>query len=136
AAFRNLDENARDDLTSRYDELCRHYGMAPTRNNTGIAHENGAIEGPHGHLKRAIGDALMMRGSTDFADLASYRGFIDECVSRYNARNAKRIDVERGQLQELPRRRSCDYEEIRVRVTPAGGITVRKVFYTVPSRLI
>jgi hypothetical protein len=28
--------------------------MTPSRNNTGIAHENGAIEGPHGHLKRAM----------------------------------------------------------------------------------
>ncbi len=136
AAFRNLDENARDDLTSRYDELCRHYGMTPTRNNTGVAHENGAIEGPHGHLKRAIGDALLMRGSTDFVDLAAYRRFIDERVSRCNARNAKRIDVERGELQDLPNRRTCDYEEIAVRITPAGGFTVRKVFYTVPSRLI
>jgi hypothetical protein len=43
--------------------------MTPSRNNTGIAHENGAIEGPHGHLKRAIQDALLMRGSADFADL-------------------------------------------------------------------
>jgi hypothetical protein len=31
--------------------------MTPTRNNRGAAHENGAIEGPHGHLKRAIADA-------------------------------------------------------------------------------
>src|SRR5712672_3598005 len=95
AAFRNLDNQACTDLTRRYDEFCRHYGMTPSRNNTGIAHENGAIEGPHGHLKRAIQDALLMRGSADFADLAAYRGFIDEIVSRRNARNAKRIDLER-----------------------------------------
>jgi hypothetical protein len=136
AAFRNLDENARDDLTSRYEGLCRHYGMMPTRNNTGVAHENGAIEGPHGHLKRAIGDALLMRGSTNFVDLGAYRRFIDELVSRCNARNAKRIDVERAELQDLPNRRTCDYEQINVRITPAGGFRVRKVFYTVPSRLI
>lgn len=136
AAFRNLDENARDDLTSRYEQLCRHYGMAPTRNNPSVAHENGAIEGPHGHLKRAIGDALLMRGSTDFVDLAVYRRFIDERVSRCNARNAKRIDIERAGLQDLPDRRTCDYEETTVRITPAGGFRLRKVFYTVPSRLI
>ena len=33
AAFRNLDKNAQDDLTRRYEELCAHYGMTPTRNN-------------------------------------------------------------------------------------------------------
>ena len=47
--------------------------MTPTRNNAGIAHENGAIEGSHGHLKRAIADALLMRSSADFDALAAYR---------------------------------------------------------------
>jgi hypothetical protein len=136
AAFRNLDTQACTALTRRYDEFCRHYGMTPSRNNTGIAHENGAIEGPHGHLKRAIQDALLMRGSADFADLAAYRGFIDEIVSRRNVRNAKRIDLERAELQPLPGQRTSDYEEVGVRVTSSGGFTLRKVFYTVPSRLI
>ena len=136
AAFRNLDKDAREDLTRRYEELCAHYGMRPTRNNRGVAHENGAIEGPHGHLKRAIEDALLMRGARDFDDLAAYRRFIDEIVSRRNARNAKRIDVERAELRGLPDRRTTDYEELTARVTSSGGFTLRKVFYTVPSRLI
>jgi hypothetical protein len=136
AAFRNLDKDAREDLTRRYEELIAHYGMTASRNNAGIAHENGAIEGPHGHLKRAIEDALLLRGSRDFDDLAAYRRFVDEIVGRRNARNVKRIDVERAQLRELPERRTTDYEELSVRVTSSGGFTLRKVFYTVPSRLI
>jgi hypothetical protein len=135
AAFRNLDHDARQDLTRRYENLCGHYGMTATRNNAGIAHENGSIEGPHGHLKRAIKDALLMRGSSDFDDLAAYRRFVDEIVSRCNARNSKRVDIERAELQELPVRRTADYEEVTVRVTSSGGFTLRKVFYTVPSRL-
>src|SRR5213592_1422305 len=86
AAFCNLDRIAQDDLTRRYEELCAHYGMRPTRNNRGIAHENGSIESSHGHLKRTIADALLLRGTADFDDLATYRGFIDEIVSRRNAR--------------------------------------------------
>ena len=43
--------------------------MAPTRNNRGESHENGAVEGPHGHLKRALEDALLLRGSRDFDTL-------------------------------------------------------------------
>ena len=136
AAFRNLDRQAREDLTKRYDALCAHYGMEPTRNNRGLAHENGAIEGPHGHLKSAIRDALLLRGSIDFADLFAYRCFVDEIVSRHNARNAKRIEAERAALQPLPDIRTCDYEETRVYVTSSCGFTLRKVFYTVPSRLI
>jgi hypothetical protein len=61
AAFRNLDADARQDLTLRYDALCEHYGMTPTRNNRGVAHGNGGIESPRGHLKAAIKDALLMR---------------------------------------------------------------------------
>src|SRR5208283_549365 len=54
AAYRNLDKAAHDDLTGRYEGLMRHYGMTPTRNNPGLAHENGSIESAHGHLKRAL----------------------------------------------------------------------------------
>ncbi|MBB6414434.1 hypothetical protein HNQ71_007144 [Mesorhizobium sangaii] len=77
-----------------------------------------------------------MRGSSDFDDLAAYRRFVDDIVSRVNARNSKRIDIERAELQELPARRTSDYEEVTVRITSSGGFTLRKVFYTVPSRLI
>jgi hypothetical protein len=136
AAFRNLDADASADLTRRYEALCAHYGMTPTRNNAGLAHENGAVEGPHGHLKRAIADALLLRASREFPDLSAYRRFLDELVGRRNARNARRIDSERASLKALPRHRSCDYEETVVRVTSSGGFTLRKVFYTVPSRLI
>ena len=51
AAYRNLTKDAAEDVTLRYEELCRHYGMEPTRNNRGEGHENGAIESPHGHLR-------------------------------------------------------------------------------------
>jgi hypothetical protein len=111
----------KDDLTDRTDALCGHYGMTPPGNTKGMAHENGAIEGPHGHLKRAIADALIMRGSHDFEDLAGYRRFIDEAVGRTGARNAKRIDVERTSLSPLPARRTTDCEEVTVRVTSSGG---------------
>jgi len=86
-AFRNLDKQASEDLTRRYDALCAHYGMTPTRNNRGVAHENGAIEGPHGHLKRAINDALLISSSSDFDTLDAYRQFIAKRVSRCNARH-------------------------------------------------
>lgn len=136
AAFRNLDRDAQEDLTRRYEGLCAHYGMTPTRNNAGIAHENGSIEGPHGHLKHALRDALLMRGSADFPDLAAYRSFVDGIVGFRNTRNAKRIESERATLQDLPERRTCDWEDVTVRVTSSGGFRLRKVFYTVPSRLI
>jgi hypothetical protein len=136
AAFRNLERDAQEDLTRRYEELCGHYGMRATRNNPGVAHENGAIESSHGHLKRAIEDALLLRGSRDFADLACYRGFVDEIVGRRNARNVKRIDLEGAALKALPVHRASDYEQTTVSVSSSCGFILRKVFYSVPSRLI
>ncbi|MET3761230.1 hypothetical protein ABIB28_001772 [Sphingomonas sp. UYEF23] len=136
AAFRNLDADARGGLTRRYDALCEHYGMTPSRNNRSVAHENGSIESAHGHLKKTIRDALLMRGSAAFDDLAAYRCFIDEVIAANNRRVAARIDAERAHLQPLPDRRTSDYEEVIVTVTSSSGFTLRKVFYTVPSRLI
>ena len=110
--------------------------MTPRRNNPGLAHENGAIESPHGHLKKAIEDALLLRGSRAFDELDAYRRFVDEIVGRRNARYRKRLDLERPTLQALPDRRTTDYEEALVTVTASSGFTLKKVFYSVASRLI
>src|SRR5208283_1422047 len=136
AAFRNLDADAKEDLTQRYEAFCTHYGMTPTRNNPGVAHENGSIESSHGHLKKALEDALLLRGGRDFEDLNAYRRFVDEVVGRRNANNRKRIELERSRLTPLPKRRTADYEEKIVTVTSSGGFILRRVFYTAPSRLI
>src|SRR5208282_322482 len=98
AAFCNLERDAQEDLTLRYQELMGHYGMTPARNNLGVAHENGSIESSHGHLKKALEDALLLRGNRDFDDLDAYRRFVDEIVGRRNANNRKRIELERPML--------------------------------------
>jgi hypothetical protein len=130
AAFRNLTADAQQDLTQRYQNLMRHYEMEPSRNNAGVAHENGSIESAHGHLKEALEDALLLRGSRDFADLDAYRAFVDETVGRRNANNRKRIALEREALASLPQRRTADFEEKVVTVTSSGGFILRRVFYT------
>ena len=136
AAFRNLDRATIDDLTTRYAALCAHFDMEPTRNNTGIAHENGTIESAHGHTKKALEDALLLRGSRAFDDLKAYRHFIDELFARHNAHRSKAIDIERAALKHLPVNRTIDYEESLIQVTSSSGFVLRKVFYSVPARLI
>ena len=136
AAFRNLDKAAADDLTQRYEGLMAHYGMTPSRNNPGVAHENGSIESPHGHLKNALKDELLLRGSRDFDDLDAYRAFVDLIIGRQNAHNRKRIELEMPSLGKLPKRRTADFEEKTVTVTRSGGFILNRVFYTAPSRLI
>lgn len=129
AAFRNLDTETTKDVTRRYEALCAHYGMTPTRNNRGVAHENGSIESSHGHLKRALTDALLLRASRDFNDVTALHRFIDEIVGRRNTRNAKRIELERAELKDLPPRKTADYEEVRVDVASSSAFTLRRVLY-------
>ena len=136
AAYKNLTADEQEDLTERYEALCAHYGMAPTRNNRGLGHENGAVESPHGHIKRRIKQALLLRGSTDFASVDDYRVWLDGIVRRFNRRCHEALEVERVQLNALPPRRTTDFTEQVVPVTTSSTIEVKRVLYTVPSRLI
>lgn len=136
AAYRNLGGKAPKQLTQLYDELCHHYRLEPTRNNKGIAHENGSIESPHGHLKNRLTQALLLRGSHDFASLSDYQAFIDEIVAKLNARRSDKFKTEQQHLQPLPKYRVADYEVLTARVSTRSTIEVRCILYTVPSRLI
>ncbi len=54
--------------------------MRSTRNNRGKSHENGSIESPHGHFKRRLYQALLLRNSCDFDSIESYQQFIEQLV--------------------------------------------------------
>jgi hypothetical protein len=134
AAFKNHTQETL--LTQRYEKLCKYYGVKPTRNNKGIAHENGAIESPNGHLKRKIEQQLLLRGSRDFIDLADYEEFINLIVAKINRQCKTRFDEEKPYLKTLPSRRTNDFSELHIKVSSSSTINVKRVTYTVPSRLI
>jgi hypothetical protein len=46
------------------------------------------------------------------------------------------VQLECAALRPLPSGRTTDYDEATVFVTSSSGFVLRKVFYTVPSRLI
>jgi transposase len=136
AAYRNLDAEAAKDVTRRYEEFCAHYGMAASRCNPGQPHENGAVESHNRHLKIALDQALILRGSRDFSDVADWRRFVDQLVARRNRRREDAVRVEAATLRPLPGRRATDFTEIVARVTRTGGFMVHNIFYSAPSRLI
>jgi hypothetical protein len=136
AAYKNLSVEAREDLTERYENPCRHYGMTATRNNRGVSHENGAVESPHGHIKHRIAQALLLRDSVDFPSLEDYRRWLDALVGRFNRRCGEALAIEREQLRALPARRTTDYSEAVVAVTTSSTIELKRVLYSVPARLI
>ncbi|WP_228009033.1 hypothetical protein [Cyanobium sp. LEGE 06113] len=81
AASRNRDGSYALDITPRYQALCAHYGLSPSRNNRGVAHENGIVEAPHGHVKRRLEQKLLLRGSCNFDEPAEYGELLAEVFS-------------------------------------------------------
>lgn len=135
AAFKNLSQDAQRDITQSYDALCKHYQMKASRNNRGCGHENGGVESPHGHIKRRIEQALLLRGNNDFPSVEAYQQFIQEVVNQHNRRNAKAMTIERQLLQSLPIVKTMDYRLTQAVVTRSSTIDVCRVTYTVPSQL-
>jgi len=136
AAFRNLSKDEREDITKRYAAFTKHYGMEASRNNRGEAHENGAVESYNRHLKVAIEQALILRGSCDFETVGEYRCFVDELVARRNKHHGDALEIELKHLQPLPARRTADFTEIVVQVVRTGGFLEKQIFYSAPSRII
>jgi hypothetical protein len=110
--------------------------MEATRNNPGVANENGSIEAANGHIKIRLDQRLRRRGSRDFDSLEAYRAFVDGVCERYNARRAKPVSAERATLKALPKRRTTDFAMVTAKVTRNSTINVDRVIYSVPSRLI
>ncbi|MCB1080700.1 MAG: IS21 family transposase [Chlamydiia bacterium] len=136
AAYKNCSDKKKEEFTKDYVELCAYYQMEPTRNNKGIAHENGAIEASHGGLKNRVDQALMLRGSRDFSSIEEYKQFIQKIVLQHNRRVHKKFTEELAFLRNLPERKTIDFSEERSMVTSSSTIRVRDVVYSVPSRLI
>jgi hypothetical protein len=136
AAMRPLDAEGRRQATARYAALMAHYGMEPTTNNLGEAHENGDVEQAHFRFKEAVDQALRVRGSREFLDRAAYRHFLLYLVRQRNLTRQHRFAAERQALRPLPRAPLDLYREVRVPVSRGSTIQVLRNTYSLPSRLI
>jgi hypothetical protein len=134
AAVQPLDGRA--GFTRRYEALLAHYGLVGEAIQPGQAHENGDAEQRHYRFKQALDQALMLRGSRDFADRGKYTGFVGELWEQLNAGRSARLAEERAVLQPLPTTRLDVTRTVRVKVGPASTIRVLNNTYSVPSRLI
>ena len=140
AAFNNHHEEMR--LTERYEALCQKYNLNPLYlqqnpgNNKGVAHENGSIESPNGHLKRRLEQQLLKRESRDFDSLTDYQEFIDALINSINQKCEDRFSEERTHLQPLPEEQEQTFSQKIAKVSSSSTIQFARVTYTVPSRLI
>ena len=133
SAARNNKQNV---WTDDYEAMCKHYSMVPTRNNLGKSHENGVVECANGSFKHRLSQQLRLRGDNTFRCVAEYQTFVDKVVHQLNRRVKTRFSEEQQALQSLPGSGVPDYQDITIKVTRSATIEVKRVVYTVPSRLI
>jgi len=134
AAVNNLKDKA--EFTTRYEGLLAHYQLQASHTSPGRAHENGDVEQSHYRFKRAVAQALSLRGSRDFSSREEYAQFLRELLWRRNALRRERLAAEVEVLRALPERRLEDHSAERLKVTRNSTIMVRRNIYSVPSQLI
>ena len=123
-------------FTKRYRALMRHYGVEPERINPARANENGDVEQRHYRFKKAVSQALMLRGSRDFDSRKEYKQFLHRIFEQLNAGRQKRLEEELAVLRRLPVRKLDDHKPLEVTVSPSSTIHVQHNTYSVHSRLI
>ena len=136
AAIHPLDADGRGLAKERYSALMRHYGMEPTTNTLGVAHENGDVEQSHHRFKEAVDQALRVRGSRDFLDRPAYTHFLTAIVKQRNLTRQHRWTEEQAVLRPLPVAPLGLCREMRVPVSRFSTIQVLRNTYSVPARLI
>ncbi len=129
-------EGSAERYTAKYRALLAHYGLEAEATNPASGHENGDCEQSHRRFKEALEQALLLRGSRDFASREAYRSFVVTLVAQRNAGRAGAVGAELARLRPLPARRLEALESQRVRVSRGSTIRVKANTYSVPARLI
>jgi hypothetical protein len=137
AATHELRRSGGRQLTTRFRAVLDHYGLTSSRIQVGQAHENGVVEQRHFRTKSAITQALLLRGSRDFADEATYTTFVREVIeATRNQRVAPRVAEERPHLRPLPAAPIPSYTRYTCQVRRWSTIHLGGRTYSVPARLI
>lgn len=124
-------------LTRRFAHVVDHYDFEASRIEPGEAHQNGVAEKAHDLLKTALDQALIVRGSRDFATVAAYVAFVHGVVDhRFHRGREAAIAEERAALAPLPAHRLPEYTKVSAKVRRWSTVHVSGRVYSVPSRLI
>jgi len=125
-----------DEFTRRYKDLVDHYGITPCKTNPNSPNENGDVEQRNYRFKKAVEQALFLRGSQNFEDRTAYELFLSKLFVQLNAGRRKRFLEEQEVLHRLPKYRidSCNKKDVKV--GPSSTIRVNHNVYSVDSRLI
>jgi len=136
AAVQTIGTGGAPEFTRRYQGLLCHYGLDGQKIQAGQGHENGDVEQRHHRFKRAVEQALLLRGSRDFADRPAYEAFLRTLMTQLNRGRQTRFTEERPVLRGLPARRLEDWTVCHLTVGPSSTIRLHKNVYSVQSQLI
>jgi hypothetical protein len=126
----------RGSFREQYAALLRHYGLEGRMTHARQPHENGDVEQRHYRFKRALDQALLLRGSRDFATRETYEAYLNHLFAQLNAGRQERFAEELSVLRPLPSRRVDSCTRLRLKVGPSSTIRVKHNVYSVHSRLI
>lgn len=135
AATHEIPSGGRE-LNRRFAAVLEHYGMRSTRIEPGKSNQNGVVEKAHDRLKTAIDQALIIRGSRDFANVTQYIEFVQSIREQLNRSAGERVAQERITLKRLPSTRLPDFTQYQAVVRKWSTIHFGRRTYSVPSRLI
>ena len=125
-----------EEFNRRYEGVMRYYGVKPRHTNPASPNENGDCEQSHHRFKRAVEQAVLLRGSRDFGSLGEYAQFLRDLFAQRNAGRRARLAEEMAVMRELPARRMESAKREQVRVDSGSLIHVERNSYSVNSRLI
>jgi transposase len=134
AAVNNLDE--KKEFTQRYQGLLNHYGIIGKKTQAESPNENGDVEQRHNRFKKALDQALMLRGCRDFENSAAYESFLEKLFKQLNAGRMDRLEEEIVRLHRLPKTRLDACKRIKAKASKASTVRVQNNTYSVNSRLI
>ena len=125
-----------EEFTRRYQDLVDHYGIIPCKTNPSSPHENGDVEQRNYRFKKAVEQALLLRGNRNFDDRTAYEHFLHKLFAQLNAGRNKRFMREQAVLYRLPKRRIDSCKRLEMKVGPSSTIRANHNVYSVESRLI
>ena len=125
-----------DEFTRRYQGLMTHYDLLAQKTNPNSGNENGDVEQSHHRFKRSVDQALMLRGSRDFADVQAYGQFLKSLTKQLNRGRQSRFAQELKVIHGLPPARVEAVKQLEARVDCGSLIHVDRNAYSVNSRLI
>jgi hypothetical protein len=119
-----------------YLAIMRHYGMKARTIEVGEKEQNGDVEAANGALKRALEQALLVRGTRDFDSRDAWQAFVDDVMRKANRGRGLRVAEDMAAMRELNVARLPEFVEEEVRVSEWSTVRVKHCAYSVPSRLI